>query len=214
MTAEKRISRRGLLKKGSVAAAAVALAPHSASAQAQPVSPERQREGGPSVVTNRTFRAWISRGTGRGRTTLQEVTLRPISGRQVVVRTEATNLCYSNVRAVLGIQARRRRGRGDGVGARRAGRRTPMNDMARHPGARRRRRRRGRGTRGPPRAGRRSRLRVGHAAVRRLLSLPARPRRHVSVPGRHGADDLVADRGHCATARPSTRTRTSAGWPS
>jgi S-(hydroxymethyl)glutathione dehydrogenase/alcohol dehydrogenase len=31
--------------------------------------------------------------------------LRPITGRQVLVRTEATNLCYSNVPAVLGIQA-------------------------------------------------------------------------------------------------------------
>ena len=30
--------------------------------------------------------------------------LRPITGRQVVVRTEACNLCYSNVGAVLGIQ--------------------------------------------------------------------------------------------------------------
>ncbi|HKH71821.1 MAG TPA: alcohol dehydrogenase catalytic domain-containing protein, partial [Vicinamibacterales bacterium] len=91
-----RISRRGLLKKGSAAAAAAAaLGPASAAAaQAQ----------GPAVVTNRTFRAWISRGTGRGRTTLQDVRLRPISGRQVVVRTEACNLCYSNVGAVLGIQ--------------------------------------------------------------------------------------------------------------
>jgi S-(hydroxymethyl)glutathione dehydrogenase/alcohol dehydrogenase len=35
---------------------------------------------------------------------LQELTLRPIGGRQVVVRTEATNLCYSNVTAVLGVQ--------------------------------------------------------------------------------------------------------------
>src|SRR6185436_4909621 len=106
MTAEKRISRRGLLKKGSAAAAAAAaLGSRSASAQAQPVSPERQRESGPAVITNRTFRAWISRGTGRGRTTLQDVRLRPISGRQVVVRTEACNLCYSNVGAVLGIQA-------------------------------------------------------------------------------------------------------------
>ena len=59
----------------------------------------------PAVITNRTFRAWISRGTGRGRTTLQDVRLRPITGRQVVVRTEACNLCYSNVGAVLGIQA-------------------------------------------------------------------------------------------------------------
>jgi S-(hydroxymethyl)glutathione dehydrogenase/alcohol dehydrogenase len=57
------------------------------------------------MVTGRTFRAWISRGAGRGRTTLQEVRLRPITGRQVVVRTEATNLCYSNVGAVLGITA-------------------------------------------------------------------------------------------------------------
>jgi S-(hydroxymethyl)glutathione dehydrogenase/alcohol dehydrogenase len=58
---------------------------------------------GPSVITKRRFKAWISRGNGPGRTTLQEVTLRPISGRQVVVRTEATNLCYSNVPPVLGL---------------------------------------------------------------------------------------------------------------
>lgn len=50
----------------------------------------------------RKFKAWISRGEGHGRTTLQEVALRPIAGRQVVVRTEATNLCYSNCTAVLG----------------------------------------------------------------------------------------------------------------
>jgi S-(hydroxymethyl)glutathione dehydrogenase/alcohol dehydrogenase len=31
------------------------------------------------------------------------MTLRPISGRQVVVRTEATNLCYSNTGVVLGL---------------------------------------------------------------------------------------------------------------
>ena len=98
------ISRRRLLKKGSAAAAAAAaLGSHSASAYAQPVAGLQQ--GGPAVITNRTFRAWISRGTGRGRTTLQDVRLRPISGRQVVVRTESCNLCYSNVGAVLGIQA-------------------------------------------------------------------------------------------------------------
>jgi S-(hydroxymethyl)glutathione dehydrogenase/alcohol dehydrogenase len=51
----------------------------------------------------RRFRAWISRGNGPKRTTLQEATLRPISGRQVLVRTEATNLCYSNATAVLGL---------------------------------------------------------------------------------------------------------------
>jgi S-(hydroxymethyl)glutathione dehydrogenase/alcohol dehydrogenase len=97
MAAGTGISRRGLLKKGSAAAAAAAaLGSRSASAQQQ---------SGPAVITNRSFRAWISRGAGRGRTTLQDVRLRPISGRQVVVRTESCNLCYSNVGAVLGIQA-------------------------------------------------------------------------------------------------------------
>ena len=96
MSASRRtISRRRLLKKGAAAAAAGAtLASQSVGAFAQ----------APAVVTGRTFRAWISRGTGRGRTTLQEVRLRPITGRQVVVRTEACNLCYSNVGAVLGLQ--------------------------------------------------------------------------------------------------------------
>jgi S-(hydroxymethyl)glutathione dehydrogenase/alcohol dehydrogenase len=60
------------------------------------------------VVTARRFRAWVTRGAGSDRTTLQELTLRPISGRQIVVRTEATNLCYSNVPFVLSLQAPRR----------------------------------------------------------------------------------------------------------
>ena len=86
------MTRRGLLKKGAAAAAAGAAGLLTASAQ------------GPAVVPRRKFRAWISQGDGPGRTKLREVTLRPISGRQVLVRTEATNLCYSNVGAVLGIQ--------------------------------------------------------------------------------------------------------------
>jgi S-(hydroxymethyl)glutathione dehydrogenase/alcohol dehydrogenase len=65
---------------------------------------ESQAAQAPAVVTARRFRGWVSRGDGRGRTTLQELTLRPISGRQILIRTEATNLCYSNVGAVLGIQ--------------------------------------------------------------------------------------------------------------
>jgi S-(hydroxymethyl)glutathione dehydrogenase/alcohol dehydrogenase len=82
-----------LQKSAAAAVASAAIASQGVSGQA------------PSVVTSRLFRAWISRGQGPGRTTLQEVRLRPISGRQVVVRTEACNLCYSNVGAVLGIQA-------------------------------------------------------------------------------------------------------------
>ena len=89
MKRTKGITRRKLLAGGiaAVAAGATMIA-----------SPQQ----GPAVVTRRRFRAWISRGNGAGRTTLQEVTLRPIGGRQVLVRTEATNLCYSNSPAVLG----------------------------------------------------------------------------------------------------------------
>jgi S-(hydroxymethyl)glutathione dehydrogenase/alcohol dehydrogenase len=83
------------LKRGAAAAGGAAfLSPRSPALAAQ----------GPAVITRRRFKAWISRGNGSGRTTLQDVTLRPIGGRQVVVRTEATNLCYSNVPAVLGLQ--------------------------------------------------------------------------------------------------------------
>ena len=89
-------TRRDLLKAGLAAAGGIAISP----------SPEAFAQGGGSaaVVTGRRFRGWVSRGNGPGRTTLQDLTLRAISGRQVVVRTEATNLCYSNVGAVLGLQ--------------------------------------------------------------------------------------------------------------
>jgi S-(hydroxymethyl)glutathione dehydrogenase/alcohol dehydrogenase len=93
----RRISRRGLLKHGAAAASA------GAALLARPVTQTLSAQS-PAVVTRRRFKGWISRGTGEGRTRLHELTLRPISGRQVVVRTEATNLCYSNVGAVLGVQ--------------------------------------------------------------------------------------------------------------
>ena len=85
------VSRRGLLK--STALAAIVAGSGSLMGQA------------PAVVTARRFRGWVTRGGGTTRTTLQDMTLRPVSGRQIVVRAEATNLCYSNVGAVLGLQA-------------------------------------------------------------------------------------------------------------
>ncbi len=94
-TSHGSLSRRRLFKKGAAAAASATLIAQGSSLFGQ----------APAVVTGRTFRAWISRGMGRGRTTLQEIRLRPVTGRQVVVRTESCNLCYSNVGAVLGIQA-------------------------------------------------------------------------------------------------------------
>ena len=88
-------TRRDLLKAGLAAAGGMAIAAHD--------TPLAQTNSA-AVVTRQRFRGWVSRGTGTSRTTLQDLALRPISGRQVVVRTEATNLCYSNVGAVLGIQ--------------------------------------------------------------------------------------------------------------
>ncbi len=85
-------SRRRLLKRGLTAAVTgIALAPQG-------------RAQTPAVITQRKFRGWVSRGYGSARTSLQEMTLRPITGRQVVVRTEASSLCYSNTGAVLGLQ--------------------------------------------------------------------------------------------------------------
>ncbi len=96
------VSRRGLLKQSLAMAGGVAAAAGVGAAVA-PVDPP-VRTAKPSSG-RRKFRAWVSRGEGPGRTSLQELTLRPIKGRQVVVRTEAASLCYSNVGAVLGIHA-------------------------------------------------------------------------------------------------------------
>jgi S-(hydroxymethyl)glutathione dehydrogenase / alcohol dehydrogenase len=97
-------SRRSLLKTGLAAAGAAAIGVTAdADAEASALRAGAEQSQSPAVVTARRFRGWISRGSGRGRTTVQDLTLRPISGRQVVVRTEATNLCYSNTGAVLGL---------------------------------------------------------------------------------------------------------------
>ena len=101
---DARRSRRSLLKTGLAAAGAAAIGVTAgADAEASARRSGAEQSQSPAVVTARRFRGWISRGSGRGRTTIQDLTLRPISGRQVVVRTEATNLCYSNTGAVLGL---------------------------------------------------------------------------------------------------------------
>ena len=94
MSKKRTISRRRLLRDGAAAAAGgAALLAQAGTALGQ----------APAVVTQRRFKAWISRGDGPGRTTLHEATVRPITGRQVLVRTEATNLCYTLVPVVLGL---------------------------------------------------------------------------------------------------------------
>jgi S-(hydroxymethyl)glutathione dehydrogenase/alcohol dehydrogenase len=97
-------SRRTLLKTGLAAAGAAAVGVTAAAdAKASALRQASAQSSSAAVSTGRKFRGWVSRGSGAGRTTLQDLTLRPISGRQVVVRTEATNLCYSNTGAVLGL---------------------------------------------------------------------------------------------------------------
>ena len=192
-------TRRDLLKAGLAAASGMAIAPHDAAIA---------QSNSAAVVTRQRFRGWVSRGTGTNRTTLQDLTLRPIGGRQVVVRTEATNLCYSNVGCVLGIQPnlgppstagpRPRSGHAatSGRGRSRPDRIRATESDGVDTGTRRRRHRRGGRPRRASRPGRRSRLRIGHAPVRRLLSVPARPRGHVSVPRPAGSRRSRADRGH------------------
>ncbi|HEX5229434.1 MAG TPA: zinc-binding dehydrogenase [Bryobacteraceae bacterium] len=94
---DSKLSRRGVLGGG------VALAAQSGVLLAQTKVTETKVSTSRPGAPGRKFRGWVSRGTGPGRTTLQELTLRPISGRQIVVRTEATNLCYSNSSDVLGL---------------------------------------------------------------------------------------------------------------
>jgi S-(hydroxymethyl)glutathione dehydrogenase/alcohol dehydrogenase len=94
MSRKRTLTRRCLLRDGAAAAAGgAALLAQAGRAVGQ----------APAVVTAKRFKAWISRGEGPGRTTLMEAVLRPIAGRQVLVRTEATNLCYTLVPAVLGV---------------------------------------------------------------------------------------------------------------
>ena len=73
MSDKRTLSRRRLLKKTMAAAGGAALLAQAGSAFGQ----------APAAVTRRRFKAWISRGDGPGRTTLQDATLRPIGGRQV-----------------------------------------------------------------------------------------------------------------------------------
>ena len=83
-------TRRSLLQAGLAAGASALMPTHTLLGQSKSAA----------VVTGRTFRGWVSRGSGTGRTTLQDLTLRPISGRQVVVRTEATKVVPVGVSVV------------------------------------------------------------------------------------------------------------------
>jgi S-(hydroxymethyl)glutathione dehydrogenase/alcohol dehydrogenase len=88
---------------GLAAASAAAAAARTETARPEGGQANAAQSRSAAVITGRRFKGWVSRGAGPGRTTLEELTLRAIAGRQVLVRTEATNLCYSNTGAVLGL---------------------------------------------------------------------------------------------------------------
>ena len=175
---DRALSRRRLLKKAAAVGGAALAAPAGALAgQSRPVAPGRK------------FRAWVCRGTGSGRTTLQDLTLRPdqrTPGRRPDRSDEPLLLEYHERPRAAGRFRRAAVADGD------------------HRGTRRRRRRRSRRIRGAARAGRRSRLRVGNPAVRQLLSMPARPGGHVPVSRPAGPQ---RPRAHRRDARRHARLR-------
>lgn len=91
-----RVSRRTILKRG---AAALAAAPIGGMALAE--GPAAAAAPAVQTGTNagRPFRALVRHGTGLG---LEDLRLRPIQKRQVVVRTQAVAPCYTIVRRALG----------------------------------------------------------------------------------------------------------------
>ena len=97
-TSNRKLSRRGVLTGGIAATGALLAAAQVGAAQSVSGAAPSGRSG-----AGQKFRGWVSRGEGPHRSTLEVLTLRAISGRQVLVRTEATNLCYSNATVVLGL---------------------------------------------------------------------------------------------------------------
>ena len=96
------ISRRDALKQSAIAVAGtVGAAAVASSAAAQSAS--SSTSGSSNNMAGRKFRAWVHREMGEGITGgVEELTLLPIDGRQVVIRTEASQCCYSNVGTMLG----------------------------------------------------------------------------------------------------------------
>ncbi len=88
------VSRRTAVRASIAAAGGLAFAAQSGTAFAQ----------SKAAAPARKFRAWVTLGNGPNPTTLHDVTLRPISGRQIVVRNEATQLCYTMGSQVLGLR--------------------------------------------------------------------------------------------------------------
>src|SRR3984885_7010573 len=88
MQSRDQVSRRNILKTGAVAAGGMGLAPQISTAQ----TPARTANAG------RKFRAFVRYGTGAS---VQELKLLPIQPREVLIRTQASAVCYTIVGGLL-----------------------------------------------------------------------------------------------------------------
>ncbi|HWG77794.1 MAG TPA: zinc-binding dehydrogenase [Steroidobacteraceae bacterium] len=93
---DSKVSRREVLTAG-IAATGTLLAASRAGAT---VNPDAKSGAG---IAGRKFRAWVSQGEGEGRTRLETLTMLPVTGRMVAVRTQAASLCYTVSSDVLGL---------------------------------------------------------------------------------------------------------------
>ncbi len=89
------LSRRAMLKVGALAAAGLA----SARAAAQNASDAAGPAIATGTVAGRPFRAFVRHGTG---SSIEDLKLRELQPRQVLVRTRASCGCYTITRSVLG----------------------------------------------------------------------------------------------------------------
>jgi S-(hydroxymethyl)glutathione dehydrogenase/alcohol dehydrogenase len=92
----KGLSRRSILARGAAAiAGGTALGTDLVAAQQRPTAPAIAT----GTQTGRSFRAFFRHGAT---TVIEQVRLRAMDPRQVVIRTHATAPCYTSVRGVLG----------------------------------------------------------------------------------------------------------------
>jgi len=95
-----KITRRSLLRTGATTLAAAATISGEAAGQS-PSAPAIQT----GTNAGRRFRGFLRHGNGIG---LEDLRLKPIQPRQVVVRVEAAAPCYTSVRGALGTNQARR----------------------------------------------------------------------------------------------------------
>src|SRR4051812_45584727 len=90
------MKRRELLKQGvaAIGGAAAAATAGSSAAEAQTAAPRPPAAGG-----RRSFRAFVRTDAGAS---VQDVRMLPLRDNMVVVKTEATQCCYSIVNQALG----------------------------------------------------------------------------------------------------------------